>query len=105
MAIEIFWSQLAENKLQDIFDYYKVKAGVKTARKIVNQIVDRTIDLDKHPKIGVVEELLSDRIQDFRYLVAGNYKIIYYINEEKQRIIIANVFDTRQNPEKLQETF
>lgn len=105
MEIEIFWSQLAENKLQDIFDYYKVKAGLKTARKIVNQIVDRTIDLDKNPKIGVLEELLADRIQEFRYLVVSNYKIIYYINEEKRRIIIANVFDTRQNPEKLQETF
>lgn len=105
MEIEIFWSQLAENKLQDIFDYYKVKAGVKTARKIVNQIVDRTIGLDKNPKIGVVEELLADRIQEFRYLVVSNYKIIYYINEEKRRIIIANVFDIRQNPEKMQETF
>lgn len=45
-----------------------------------------------------------ERPQEFRYLIATNYKIIYYINDEKQRIVIANVFDTRQNPDKIQET-
>lgn len=104
MELKIFWSQLAEDQLVDIFQYYKLKAGVKIAKKIVNEIVDQTIDIDKNPKIGQTEELLKDRIQEFRYLVSSNYKIIYYINLETQRIVIANVFDTRQNPEKLSET-
>jgi len=47
------------------------------------------------------ELLLVDRTQDFRYLVFKNYKIIYWINNEKQRIEIANVFDCRQNPTKI----
>lgn len=104
MELEVFWSQFAEDQLMDIFQYYKLKAGAKTAKKIVNEIVDKTIDIDKNPKIGQVEELLKERIQEFRYLVSSNYKIIYYINLETQRIVIANVFDTRQNPEKLSET-
>lgn len=104
MELKIFWSQLAEDQLMDIFQYYKLKAGVKIAKKIVNEIVDKTIDIDKNPKFGQTEELLKDRIQEFRYLVSSNYKIIYYINLETQRIVIANVFDTRQNPEKLSET-
>lgn len=104
MELDIFWSRLAEDKLQDIFIYYKIKAGIKTARKIVNEIVEKTINLENHPKIGVVEELLINRPQEFRYLVSTNYKIIYYINYKTQRIVIANVFDARQNPEKIQET-
>lgn len=104
MDLEIFWTQFAEDKLQDIFDYYKVKAGIKTSRKIITQIVDRTIDLSKNPRIGPEEELLKDRSQEFRFLVSTNYKIIYYINFETKRIVIANVFDVRQNPEKIQET-
>ena len=104
MELEIFWSQSAQDKLQDIFYYYKHKASLKIARKLINEIIDATIDLDENPKIGQIEELLIDRIQEFRYLVSGNYKIIYYINLEFKRIIIANVFDTRQNPEKLKET-
>ncbi len=104
MELEIFWSQFAEDKLQDIFYYYKHKASLKVARKIINEIVDKTIDLDKNPKIGQLEDLLKERPQEFRYLVSSNYKIIYYANVETKRIVIANVFDTRQNPEKLKET-
>ena len=45
MELKIFWSQLAEDQLIDIF-----QAGVKIAKKIVNDIVDKTIDIDKNPK-------------------------------------------------------
>ena len=39
--------------------------------------------------------------QDYRYIVIGNYKIIYriYLNE----VIINDVFDTRQDPEKMRD--
>ncbi len=33
MALEIFWTQLAEEKLRDIFQYYKYKAGEKNCKK------------------------------------------------------------------------
>lgn len=33
MELRVFWSQLAEDKLQDIFDYYKIKAGLKLLEK------------------------------------------------------------------------
>ena len=84
MELEIFWSQLAEDKLKDIFDYYKVKAGLKIARKIVNQIIDKTIDLDQNPKIGQIEDLLNHKKFEFRYLISTNYKIIYSIVTGKQ---------------------
>jgi toxin ParE1/3/4 len=103
MGLEIFWSQFAEDQLQDIFQYYKFKAGVKIAGKIINEIVDKTLILDHNSKIGQIEELLAERQHEFRYLVSNNYKIIYYINSETSKIIIANVFDTRQNPVKLNE--
>ena len=104
MELEILWTQLAEDKLQDIFFYYKHKASLKIARKIINEIVDKTIDLNRNPKMGQIEDLLIEREQEFRYLVSGNYKIIYYINNNTKRIVIANVFDGRQNPKKLNET-
>lgn len=60
-----------------------------------------TLELKNQPEIGQIEELLIDRPQNFRYLVFKNYKIIYWINYPFNRIEIANVFDTRQNPQKL----
>ncbi len=101
MDLTIYWTRFAENKLDDIFDYYKTKAGISVTLKLINGIIDKTIVLNKHPNIGQKEELLADRTQNFRYLVYKNYKIIYWVNVNKNRIEIANVFNTRQNPVKI----
>ena len=104
MELEVYWTRLAENKLDDIYDYYESKAGTRIARKLITGIIDKTIGLSKNHHIGQKEELLSERPQNFRYLVFKNYKIIYWINQNKNRIDIVNVFDTRQNPLKMKKT-
>jgi plasmid stabilization system protein ParE len=92
----IFWTEFATNQLEQVFDYYKYKAGIKVAKKIVLQIVDRTILLETNPLIGTKEPLLENRKNEYRYLVEGNYKIIYFI--EEKNIKISSIFDCRQNP-------
>ena len=90
-------------KIDDIYEYYELKTGVSVALKLVNGIIDRTIGLEKNPFIGPKENLLKKWKQEFRYLVFKSYKIIYWVNLNKNRIEIANVFDTRRNPEKMNE--
>lgn len=104
MELEVYWLELAENKLEDIYSYYSVKASKKIAQKLVIEIVDQTIGIEKQPKMGAIEVNLKHKEQEFRYLIFKNYKIIYWINYEFRRIEIANVFDTRQDPEKINET-
>lgn len=104
MELEVYWLELAESKLEDIYSYYSIKASKKVAQKLINGIVDTTIGIEKQPEIGQVEICLNDRKQGFRYLVYKNYKIVYWVNYEFRRIEIANLFDTRQDPEKIKET-
>lgn len=99
MELKVFWTETALNQLRDIFDYYKVKADHQVARNIVRKIVNRTIQLERNPRSGQKEPLLETRKFEYRYLVEGNYKIIYWI--EDNYVKIATVFDSRQNPEKL----
>lgn len=33
MALEVYWLELAESKLEDIYSYYSVKASEKVAKK------------------------------------------------------------------------
>ena len=101
MALKIHWTDFAKKELQNIFDYYKENSSLKVATKLTEQIVKQTLKLSGQPKIGAKEEYLKDRKQKFRYLVYKNYKIIYWINIEKNRIDVSDVFDTRQNPIKL----
>ena len=52
MELTVVWTKYAQNKLQEIFEYYKFKASINIASKLVNSIVDKTIDLELNPKIG-----------------------------------------------------
>ena len=101
MEIKINWTDFSKKELQNIFSYYKENLSLRVAENLVLGITKETIRLKKQPNIGQIEELLKNRNQEFRYLVYKNYKIIYWINHEKNRIEISDVFDTRQNPTKI----
>lgn len=51
--------------------------------------------------MGQVEDYPIVAGRGFRYLVEKDYKIVYKIYLEEKTILIATVFDTRQNPTKL----
>ena len=47
---------------------------------------------------------IRDRTKEFRHLICGNYKIIYWINLDKNQIEIWDVFDCRQELLKIKRT-
>lgn len=102
MELTINWTPLAKEKLIDIFQFYKNKASDNVAEKLVNGIIDKTIILIKSPEVGQYEPLLSDKKVKYRYLIFKNYKIIYWIYSDNNSIEISNVFDSRQNPVKME---
>lgn len=104
MELEVYWLELAESKLEDIYSYYSVKASERVAKKLIIEIIDSTIGIEKQPEIGQIEICLKHRKQEFRYSVFKNYKIVYWINYDFKRIEITNVFDIRQDPRKINET-
>ena len=104
MELNLFWTDFSQKELEKIYEYYREKAGTRIAKNLVNGIYNEVLKLKIQPRIGQVEEFLKNRKQEFRYLVYKNYKVIYWINEEENRIEINDVFDTRQNPLKIKRT-
>ncbi len=98
MELEIYWTDFAKEELRNVFNYHKSKANINVAKKLVLGITKETFKLKEQPEIGQKEELLENQLKDIRYLIFKNYKIIYWINEEKNWIEILDLFDTRQNP-------
>ncbi len=101
MELTLFWTEFAKEELENIYQYYKKKTSNAIAKKLITAIYNETLDLQKQPQKGQIEELLVDRAQEFRYLVCKNYKIIYWINNTNQQVEIFDVFDTRQSPIKI----
>lgn len=73
------------------------------AQKLILSIIHSTDGLEMQPAMGQIEDNLLHRKLNHRYLVHKNYKIIYWINLNKKRVEIVHVFDTRQNPQKINE--
>jgi hypothetical protein len=48
--------------------------------------------------------MLIEREIEFRYLLHQTYKIIYWINSEKNRIEVMDVIETHQRAEKIKRT-
>lgn len=97
--MKIIWTDFASDSLFQIYKYYQVAAGENVAQRIRSRIFAATRQLTKHPLSGQLEPNLKKLYEDHRYLVEGNYKIIY--KRIKEGILITDVFDTRQDPVKI----
>jgi plasmid stabilization system protein ParE len=97
--MKVIWSNSAEGSLLEIYKYYREVAGIHIAKIIKTEILVATKQLIKHPKSGQVEELLIPLDEGHRYLVKRHHKIIY--KEVNEGILITDVFDTRQDPIKI----
>ena len=71
------------------------------AQNIKDSVFSSSRQLEKQFQSGQIEELLLDLGEGHRYILRGNYKIIYKIYNHK--VYITDVFDTRQNPEKIKK--
>lgn len=101
MELIVYWTSFAETKLGDIFEYYKFKVDVLVAEKIIIGIITKTSILKLNSKIGQIEPVISLPNIEFRYLIYENYKIIYFTNLDLNQVEIVNIFDCRQNPNKI----
>jgi plasmid stabilization system protein ParE len=97
--MKIIWPKLAEDSLISIYNYYRQVAGISIAKKIRSEILASTRQLREHPNSGQIEEVLEQLREGHRYLVKNHHKIIY--KPIMDGILITDVFDTRQDPIKM----
>lgn len=103
MAYKIVWSEFSEQQIDEIFLYYQEKSkSYNVAQKIITKILLAPDRLINNPRIGQKELSLMYKNIDYHYIVESNYKIIYSINDDDFQIKIVDIFDTRQNPTKIE---
>lgn len=96
--MKIIWTEFAISSLRSIYKFYSIQANKTVADKL-RQIFNSVKQLRKNPESGALELNLEKLKKGHRNLICLNYKVIYRII--KDEIIISDVFDKRQNPEKM----
>ena len=93
---KIVWSSLAEIELREVLEFWvKKNDSAEFSKKIVRLIKQREGLLLNYPFIGK-----PTKIENVRGTLIVYYLLIYKITNE--RIEVLSFFDTRQNPDKLE---
>ena len=100
-SFEVYWTAYAEIQLDSIFNFYSFIASKKVATKITQSLVHASLTFAIKPNINRIEPLLDHLSFEYRSLIHGHYKIIYRILETSSQVLVVDVFDCRQNHEKI----
>jgi plasmid stabilization system protein ParE len=102
MVMQVKWTQRALNRLNIAVNYGLREFGETTTRQFYEKIKSYEALLATNPYMGKVEKVLENRQVEYRsFVVHPHFKLIYYVNEKKQCVVITDLFDTRQDPAKL----
>lgn len=100
---EVIWNKQVENEWRKKMLYGYDEFGRSTAIRFVKRTNDIVNLIRKHPKAGLREPLLRNKKRDYRYFhLIGSLKLLYYYIESSDTIRIADVWDSRREPSKLQ---
>jgi plasmid stabilization system protein ParE len=52
MELTVYWTEFAEDKLEDVFSYFIEKASLRFAQQLVEELIDRSLELTTNPLMG-----------------------------------------------------
>ena len=83
--MKIYWSEIAEADLNDIYDYI-ARDVPSYAELFVDRLFDATDKLEDYPGMGRRVPEADDR-EDVRELIVDGYRIIYLLQAEQLEIL------------------
>ena len=101
--MRVQFSDSANESLENVHEFCKKFSGIKAADLLIDNIFDRVGILEDFPEMGGLEMSQLSKGLKIRYLIEGHCKILYDINLKENVVEILEVFDTRQNPDKMLE--
>jgi plasmid stabilization system protein ParE len=93
-------THFALHQIKSIYDYYSFNVSVKVAKKLKSQIISSIKTLKQKDVEWQEDEFLNYLNKNHKRLICGNYKIIYYYNQNENIVYVTDIFDSRQNPLK-----
>lgn len=96
--MEVVWRKKASSELEAIYKFIN-KESPQNAVLVFNGIYDLAVSLPDFPYKFPKEPIIN--MEKVRFAVIWSYKIIYSV--ENDCILILRVFNTIQNPKKLQK--
>ena len=98
--MKVFLSELAENKLLKLNDFLLENWNLKVRNDFIKKLTSKIEQISEYPE-SCPQSFEFKGL--FKCIVTKQTTFYYRINFVRQEIEIITVFDTRQNPDKLEK--
>ncbi len=98
MALEIIWSQEADNNLAAIISYLENNWTEKELKKFASILEEKINLIAEYPLSGKQ----SQRLHGTRECILTKHNTLFYV-VNKTNLYIVSIWDNRQNPDKLKQ--
>lgn len=88
---------------RNIRQYLNDNASAETAQKVVSTLFDEADKLCSLPTGRPIAHGVGDGSKVFRFQMKWKYKIIFYVDEAEETVIVAKFHHSSQDPERLIE--
>lgn len=95
MEVKIEWTEPALQDLKTIVDYIESEWSQAIADKFVDELLERVKTLSVQPYMGMV----SGKMPTVRSIKVSKHNRLYY-RVENESLVLLNIFDLRQHPDK-----
>ena len=97
--MNVIWAPRAADSLHELEEYICREFGEIQRQKYIRKAKETVKKLEMFPEIGRPEPLLAHRKKPYRsLLMTHKTKLIYYIDKEKNRVVVADCWDSRREP-------
>lgn len=97
--VKVFWKSRAISQLKKLAKWYSENLGTSSADKFWNGIITAGDLLSENPFLGKTEPILKDFRNEYRSLIQHkDYKIIYFIDTERNIQIVSIWHCPKKNP-------
>ena len=97
--MKVFLSARAEAKLHKLSEYLIENWNLKTRDKFISKLNERIEQISSQPESCPKSSEFKNL---YKCVVTKQITLFYRVNFEKKEIEIITIFDTRQDPEKLE---
>lgn len=93
------WSERSKKSLHILEDYILREFGENKRAEFMAETEKVALQLEIFPAMGKEEPLLAHRKKLYRsYVITRLSKMIYYVDEKRELIVISDIWDTRREP-------
>lgn len=98
--MEVFISELAEQKLKKLTEYLLEEWGFKVKKDFLTKLTKKIQQIQSQPESCPKSKEFGGI---YKCVVTKQMTFFYRVNVEQEAIEIITLFDTRQNPERLRK--